>query len=135
MTSGLTERASITNTVTAVLNQIHTFGVAHGDIQLPNVLQGPAGQLTIAGFDQATILPTAVRQSLSAIRLTNGDGLWRKKTSRQRRLDLGGTTPSQDYGRHIQRKEPLYPQCWQVNQAPMMRGNIAGIRSTTILKS
>lgn len=62
------ERARIVDSVTAVLDQMHRLGVAHADIRLPNVLQGPApGQLTIIDFDRASILPTASRSAMSAI--------------------------------------------------------------------
>lgn len=51
--------ARIVDTVTAAVRQMHQLGVAHGDIRLPNVLQGPDEQVTIIDFDQAAVFPTS----------------------------------------------------------------------------
>ncbi|KAF4123721.1 Conserved hypothetical, protein [Geosmithia morbida] len=52
-------RKSIGSSVARIADRMHSLGVAHGDIRLPNVLQGPGGRWTIVDFDQASILPTA----------------------------------------------------------------------------
>ncbi|ROT38428.1 hypothetical protein SODALDRAFT_333001 [Sodiomyces alkalinus F11] len=59
-------QARIVNTVTAAVREMHSLGVAHGDIRLPNVLQGPGEQVTIVDFDQALLFPTG-RGAMSAI--------------------------------------------------------------------
>ncbi|KAF4121495.1 hypothetical protein GMORB2_1902 [Geosmithia morbida] len=73
-------RARIISTVTSILDQMHSLGVAHGDVRWPNVLQGPDGKINIVDFDRAVILPAKSRDTPSAIshnkrrRLVGSDG-------------------------------------------------------------
>ncbi|EPE04475.1 metalloprotease-like protein [Ophiostoma piceae UAMH 11346] len=42
----------------SVVDEMHSLGVVHGDIRLPNVLLSPTGGLTVIDFDQALLLPS-----------------------------------------------------------------------------
>lgn len=50
--------------VSDVLDQMHRLGVIHGDVRLPNVLQGPAGKIMLVDFDGATLIPAAAATAL-----------------------------------------------------------------------
>lgn len=60
-------RKRIVDSVISILDQMHRLGVAHADIRLPNVLQSPAGEVTIVDFDQASILSKTSRRAMSAL--------------------------------------------------------------------
>ena len=42
----------------SVVDEMHSLGVVHGDIRLPNVLHSPTGSLTVIDFDHAQLLPS-----------------------------------------------------------------------------
>ncbi|OAA62573.1 Protein kinase-like domain protein [Niveomyces insectorum RCEF 264] len=56
------------STLAGVLDEMHRLGVVHGDVRLPNVLQGPTGQITLVDFDRAVVLPSSSSSSLSSAR-------------------------------------------------------------------
>jgi serine/threonine protein kinase len=72
-------KTHIIDTVTSILEKIHSLGVAHRDVRLPNVLQSPGGEINLIDFDRAVFLPAAARSTLSAI-----------SPNKRRRLIKGG---------------------------------------------
>ncbi|KAL1910184.1 hypothetical protein Sste5344_004096 [Sporothrix stenoceras] len=64
-------KARIVRTVASIVDEMHSLGVAHGDIRLPNVLQGPDGEINVLDFDCAVFLPAAATASYTDT-VTNG---------------------------------------------------------------